>query len=61
MTCLKVKKEAKLEECAVPWSGDTISVCNKCRMSIWDLTSPDMQDIPDVNDNFLVEHSNYDT
>jgi hypothetical protein len=23
MTCLKVKKEAKLEECAVAWSGDT--------------------------------------
>ena len=36
MTCLKVKKEAKLEECAVYWSGDTLSVCNKCRMSIWD-------------------------
>jgi hypothetical protein len=36
MTCLKVKKEAKLEDCAVSWSGDTLSVCDKCRMSIWD-------------------------
>jgi hypothetical protein len=28
---------------------------------IWDLTSPDMKDMPDANDNFLHEHSNYDT
>ena len=47
MLCLKVKKQAELEECAVPWSGDTLSVCNKCRMSIWDF---DYDDFHIMND-----------
>jgi hypothetical protein len=48
MTCLKVKKEAKLEECAVPWSGDTLSVCNQCRMSIWDFDYDDFHIEPPI-------------
>jgi hypothetical protein len=41
MICSKTKTKAKLEDCAVSWSGDTISVCNKCRMSIWDFDYDD--------------------
>ena len=48
MLCLKAKKEAELEECAVSWSGDTLSVCSKCRMSIWDFDYDDFHIDPPV-------------
>jgi hypothetical protein len=41
MFCSKTKTKAKLEDCAVSWSGDTLSVCDKCRMSIWDFNFDD--------------------
>ena len=41
MICSKTKSKAKLEDCAVSWSGDSISVCSKCRMSIWDFNFDD--------------------
>ena len=47
MICSKTKTKAKLEECAVAWSCDTLSVCDKCRMSIWDF---DYDDFHIMND-----------
>lgn len=41
MICSKTKTKAKLEDCAVSWSGDSISVCSKCRMSVWDFNFDD--------------------
>ena len=31
MICSKTKSKAKLEDCAVSWSGDSLSVCSKCK------------------------------
>jgi len=50
MFCSKTKTKAKLEECAVPWSGDTISVCNKCRMSIWDFDFDDFHSQENISE-----------
>lgn len=52
MICSKTKSKAKLEDCAVSWSGDSISVCSKCRMSIWDFNFDDFhaEDIMDQDD-----------
>jgi hypothetical protein len=49
MYCSKIKAKAKLEDCAVSWSGDSISVCSKCRMSVWDFNFDDFH-IEDVLD-----------
>jgi len=52
MICSKTKSKAKLEDCAVSWSGDSISVCSKCRMSIWDFNFDDfhVEDLMDQHD-----------
>jgi hypothetical protein len=50
MFCSKTKTKAKLEECAVPWSGDTISVCNQCRMSIWDFDFDDFHSQENISE-----------
>ena len=52
MICSKTKSKAKLEDCAVSWSGDSISVCSKCRMSIWDFDFDDFheEDVMDQDD-----------
>ena len=52
MICSKTKSKAKLEDCAVSWSGDSISVCFKCRMSVWDFNFDDfhVEDVMDQDD-----------
>jgi len=50
MFCSKTKTKAKLEECAVAWSGDTLSVCNKCRMSIWDFDFDDFHSQENISE-----------
>jgi hypothetical protein len=55
MFCSKTKTKAKLEDCAVSWSGDTLSVCDKCRMSIWDFNFDDFH-VESVMDEDHGEH-----
>jgi hypothetical protein len=35
--CAKSNKRTKLYEAKVSWSGDTISTCNLCQMTVWDI------------------------
>lgn len=35
--CTKSNKQTKLYEAKVSWSGDTISTCNLCQMTVWDI------------------------
>lgn len=49
MFCSKTNSKTKLEDCAVSWSGDSISICSKCRMSIWDINFNDFH-VEEVNE-----------